>query len=259
MPIIRKSITTPRFIEPETTTEIARYINLEKFLSLVINKQIFFCRTDKLEDKYEGTLPKLSKSILIKWYKHMRDNENYFTIPMPDNKIEEIVSESIEFRNKLKAITCVNCWNEYNGESYALWKIYSKLDQGLMIKSTYQNLINSFTNSDEVIFCSKINYIDYEKDRFDIGDIFAPFVNKYIGYSFESEIRLIHQTPDQNYEYDWNKEKCVKGKMINVNLNELINEVVISPQADNNFLKLINEIKLEHKLSYKISRSNLKF
>jgi hypothetical protein len=256
--IKRYSSITPKFFEPHESTELARYMNLKKFLSLVINKQLFFCRIDKLEDKFEGTMPKISKSLLIQWYKNMRDRENFFDLPFTDNMIEENVNENMEFRIKLNAITCVNCWNEYNGESYALWKIYSDLDQGIMIKSKYINIINSLNNSSDDIFCSKIKYIDYENDRIDLGNTFAPFIHKHKAYSYENEIRLIHLIPNTNYTYDWENEKYQNGKMISVDINKLIEEVVVSPYSDDNIIEILESIKLKYNLEFIISNSKLK-
>src|SRR5690554_4136617 len=124
MPIDRYSNTSPLFFEPEESVELARYININKLLSLLKDEQLFFCRLDKLEDRFEGTMPKISRKNFIDFYKHLRDVEKFFKVPMPDEKIERKADEDLEFRENFKSLNCVNCWNEFKDESYALWKVY---------------------------------------------------------------------------------------------------------------------------------------
>jgi hypothetical protein len=48
-------------------------------------------------------------------------------VPLTDDEIVIKVEEQYEFEKKLKAISCVNCWNKKETESAALWKIYPTL------------------------------------------------------------------------------------------------------------------------------------
>ena len=150
MPIERFSDTSPRFFEPEESLMLARYIDITKFLSLLKDEQLFFCRLDKLEDKFEGTLPKISRKKFGDFYRHLSVT-GFFKNPMTEEKIEKKINEDFEFREKLKALNCVNCWNEFNGESYALWKVYSDLNQGIMIKSSFGRIINALKESEEKV------------------------------------------------------------------------------------------------------------
>jgi hypothetical protein len=43
-------------------------MDLAKFISLLQTESLFFCRFDKMEDKFEGTSPKLSIEQNEKWY-----------------------------------------------------------------------------------------------------------------------------------------------------------------------------------------------
>ena len=138
-----------------------------------------------------------------------------------------------------KPKTIINCWNEFKGESYALWKIYSDLNQGIMIKSSFERVINAFKESKEKIYCSRVKYIDYDTDSIDIGNTMTPIVHKHKAYSYEDEIRLIHEVSNVGWKYDWEKEKHKNGIKINVNLHELINEIVISPFSSDWFTELV--------------------
>ena len=67
-----------------------------------------------------------------------------------------------------------------------------------MIKSTFARVIKAFNVSDEYIYCSRIKYIDYEKDTFSLGNTITPFIHKHKAYSYEEEIRFIHEVPQKN-------------------------------------------------------------
>ena len=48
--------------------KIWRYIDFEKFLSLITYTSLYFCRSDKLMDSFEGTIPQTT----------LKNLENYF-------------------------------------------------------------------------------------------------------------------------------------------------------------------------------------
>ncbi len=258
MPINRYSDNPSGYFEPEESVELARYIDITKFISLLKDEQLFFCRIDKLEDRFEGTLPKISRKNFISSYRYLRDVENFFDVPMEDQEIERKVDEEFKFREKLKSLNCINCWNEFKGESYALWKIYSDLNQGIMIKSSFKRIISAFSESKEIIYCSRVKYIDYDNDSIDIGNTMTPIVHKHKAYSYEDEIRLIHEVSNVGWIHDWENEKHENGVKVNVNLQDLISEIVISPFSSDWFIELIEDILNKYSINCKLSSSKLK-
>lgn len=257
MPIERYSDNSPRFFEPDESVELARYIDITKFLSLLKDQQLFFCRLDKLEDRFEGKLPNISRRDFTNFYRHL-SLSGFSNKPMTNDEIEKEINEDFEFREKLKALYCINCWNEFKGESYALWKVYSDLNQGIMLKSSFERIINAFKDSEEKIYCSRVNYIDHDTDSIDIGNIMTPIVHKHKAYSYENEIRLIHKVSNKSWKHDWDNEKYENGVKINVNLHELINEIVISPFSSDWFAELVKDILDKYSLDCKLTISKLK-
>lgn len=152
----------------------------------------------------------------------------------------------------------MNCWNEFKGESYALWKIYSDLNQGIMIKSSFKRIINALKESKEKVYCSKVKYIDHDTDSIDIGNTMSPVVHKHKAYSYENEIRLIHEVSNIGWKHDWENEKYKNGIKVNVNLGKLIDEIVISPFAPEWFSDLIRDILDKYSLNFKLIDSKLK-
>src|SRR5216684_1015225 len=48
----------PSFDVPEEHTTIWRYMDFTKFVSLLDKKALYFTRSDKFDDKFEGAIPK---------------------------------------------------------------------------------------------------------------------------------------------------------------------------------------------------------
>ncbi|WP_177760959.1 DUF2971 domain-containing protein [Flavobacterium sp. I3-2] len=258
MPIDKPNDNSAPVFYPQMNYSISKYVDLSKFLSLIQTESIFFCRLDKLEDKLEGTFPKNSKEQFKDWYlsilNHLPPDENVDEI-----KLNDYLNERINLSEKFKQINCISCWNKSISESYALWKIYSNLEQGIMIKSNVERLIKAFENSDEIISLSEIKYINHEIDIIPTGNLNYPIIHKNIAYSYEQEIRLIHQvTMDDGYFHNWNCELNVNGKYLKVDINELIEEIIISPFAPKWFFDIIEDILIKYNLKKTIKYSVLK-
>lgn len=219
---------------------------------------MFFCRVDKLQDRFEGTIPTLTKQEMFESYMYIRDEVGFFEKQMSDEQLMGLVNEQVDMYNKLRSLNCINCWNEFHGESFALWKVYSSLNRGIMIRSTFENIISAFSESEEEIFCSKLEYIDYAKDSFNPGNTMTPFIHKHRAYSYEKEVRLIHEVHQVEWAHDWESEKYHNGVMIDVNLDELIKEIVISPFSPNWFLELIHDVLRKYSVYCEIKNSDFK-
>lgn len=258
MPVVRYSQDSPPISEPNENTELVKYIDIVKFLSILKEQSLFFCRIDKLEDKFEGTLPALTHSKIVEWYKYMRDVRKYFTTPFPDDELDKKASETLSFQNKMRSLNCINCWNKFDAESYALWKIYANLNQGIMLKTTFKKLIHSFGASSEKIYCSSVKYIDYNKDIIDFGNTMSPLIHKHYCYTYENEIRLIHEVPNTAWVHNWGAEKYEAGVMIPIDLSDLFDEIVISPFSPDWFRELIADLASKYSLKCKITDSVLR-
>ena len=55
MPIIKPTEFSAPVFFPKNDYSIVKYLDLTKFVSLLHKQSLFFCRLDKLEDKFEGT------------------------------------------------------------------------------------------------------------------------------------------------------------------------------------------------------------
>ncbi|MEO6454649.1 MAG: hypothetical protein ABIN97_11270 [Ginsengibacter sp.] len=243
---------------PDENQIISKYIDVTKFLSLLSKKSLFFCRLDKLEDQFEGMVAKRNYEYRIRWHKetnHLMDK------PFTDEEIVAQVEQMYEYDKKVKEVYCVCCWNKADKESAALWKIYSDFGKGIMIKSSVKNLIAAFENTSEKIRVSEIGYLDYNKDLMKDGNTFFPLIHKQNAYDYEGEIRLIHSVdfPQIGKTYDWSKEEIQEGKLLTVDLNLLIDEIIIGPFSPKWMIDLIIDLTDKYGLKKTISKSKLSY
>lgn len=170
MPIEIPTQTSAPVYFPSDNYKIVRYLDLVKFLSLIQTNRLYFSRLDKFEDSYEGTIPELTFQYYKEWYTSFTHNRLLDIIQTSvEEHVEQAMIEEKEAEEKYKKLVCVSCWNKYNSESYALWKIYSDLAKGVMITTDIERLKASFKNTKEEIQLSEIKYLDYKKDRMKMG------------------------------------------------------------------------------------------
>lgn len=238
-------------------TALAKYLDLTKFLSLLVKESLFFCRLDKLEDQFEGTPAKKNYYQWVNVQKQVRA-ANLFNPPPSDEQIIKTVGDIFEFESKRRALTCVNCWNKFENESAALWKIYSDYGKGVMIKTSAKRLEDSLINTSEKIYLSGVKYIDYENDKMPIGNETSLVIHKRKPYNYESEVRLFHYVEaDRYWIHDWEKEEVSEGKYFKVSLDALIEEIIIGPYSTNWFTEIVVNLNEKFGLNKPIRKSKL--
>lgn len=147
--------------------KIYRYLDFSKFVSLLDRKELFFPSAENLSksDLYEGFFPEIIK------------------IPGDEMWAKEIRKD-----------ICIDCWHMNDGESDAMWKLYSKNDDGIAIQSTYERLSESFNKSTNDIYIGEVEYIDYDTWKPEDGsplNEFMRFIYKRKPFEHEKELRAV--------------------------------------------------------------------
>ncbi|MRJ07904.1 DUF2971 domain-containing protein [Ornithobacterium rhinotracheale] len=173
----------PNCIQPDNEyIYVWRYLDLKKFLSFVQTRSLFFCALNNFEDNFEGSIPRnniLRRTDLLK--------------NIPKNKHEFYLNGLMKFKElhkMFREMIYVNCWHSNQNESIAMWKIYSRNDEGVAIRSTYKQLKESIED-EKRIFMGIVKYIDYDKDIIDDSNALSSVFHKRLEYSFENEVRLV--------------------------------------------------------------------
>lgn len=202
---------------------IWRYLDVSKFIDLIINESLYFPRTDKFDDIFEGSLP--SPSVLAR--------KNQLEEISPNGNIHDS-----KFWNKIgiesKKKYAISCWQMNDFESAAMWKIYLKTNEGVAIQSTYQKLNLCLNKLDKPVYIGIVNYIDYDNDLIDWGNRMVPFFYKRKSFYHEQELRALIRWADYNLDNG--------GIKIPIDLSLLIENIYVSPTAPKWFHQLVKDI-----------------
>lgn len=222
-------------------------MDIPSFLSLLVDEALTFSSASLMEDKFEGTLPKLTEQ-LLDFYAQQLNIVN--TISTEQLKFSEIIYS-------LKDAVYLNCWCKAQTEMVHMWKIYSK-EKGVAIETTYNKLKEAIID-EEKIYLTEISYLDYDNQQYNWGNnVLSPFTIKRLEYQSEQELRLILAYPNQVQKeigeknvqkapIDFRKnpftEFYKKFPIIKVktDISKLIDAIHISPFAPNWYSDLIKK------------------
>jgi|GEM_PF-3153395 len=252
------------FIEPIFSQKIWRYISLAKFLDLLQSKKLFFTRMDKMRqfDRMEGrTLTKRQEREALNAIRKAK--ENGIEIDYNNEAVLALTLHSLSERYQLKELF-VNCWHMNDNESFAMWKIYSDRF-GVCLQSTYKRLRKSFRDQTRglykknPIYIGKINYVDYNERGKNYGNLFDNTVFKRTEFKFENELRCVvwageHVKDDNGTVID---VISPENLTIVVDLNELIENVYISPSAPSYFQGIIKDLCNKYGVLREVIKSNI--
>lgn len=135
-----------------------------------------------------------------------------------------------------------------------MWKIYLNNEQGVAIQTSFNKLKNSFNNCNEEIQIGKIIYDDNPR----ITTRFLTCFYKRKSFEFEKELRVGFE----KYPIDKADETNVvsplqkKGYYICINVNNLIEQVIVSPTASSWFYELVQSIVTKYNLPKSIVKSS---
>lgn len=239
---------------PAQETKLWRYMDFTKYVSLLSSKGIYFTRTDRFEDLFEGA--KGIKKNKDKWDSYYLEYLRNVIRNPPEGAVCDLSEHDIEIEAKRllnqlevsgkagKQRTFVSCWHESEHESEAMWRLYSSfLDNAIAIQTTYKKLYESL-GCDPSIEIGRVKYIDFKKNYAGINDAFW---RKRKSFEHEREVRALIS--------DF---RCKdEGKLIQCDLDVLIEQVFVSPQAPVWFIHLVNEINEKYSLGIKVSQSEL--
>lgn len=210
-------------------TIIWKYMTIEKFLFLIREKKLHFQRSDCFSDKAEGTLSVLDKKL--------------FRVETDKGK---------EYYENDRKRNYLNCWINSPYELSLMWDVYAP--KGVAIKSTVQSLKSS-VNDKRNIYIAPVKYIDYNKESsHDDGDKLnglRPYFTKRNYFEQEKEIRLLY------FFNCGNKELTPDSFQFDCDPSKLINEVYVSPKADDYVTDLIEKELKKSSIKAKVVKSQI--
>jgi hypothetical protein len=204
-----------------------KYYSLEHFLWLIQNKALYFGRADRYEDKREILATNLHAKLF------------YY------NDLESL-QRDVE---RDKPHIFLNCWTMSEHESILMWKAYSNINNGVVIKTNANRLMASYSG-DASITIGKVKYIDEETQS---AQPFGQELNwlnlvfsKLWFYSDEKELRLYFDDRVQRLQHK-----------VPVDLNILIDEIRLSPKVDPNSRQIIYDTLSSEGIDLKVRQSDI--
>ncbi|MBW4361326.1 hypothetical protein [Flavobacterium taihuense] len=215
--------------DPDTV--VWKYLDLSKFLDLLLSQKLFMSRSDKFEDQYEGTFSEPTFEEIKKLSIDNPDFLNYYKI----------------HREKV----AISSWHINEYESFAMWQIFTQNSEGLAIQSTVKRLQEALIpEKNYKQFIGEVNYIDYKKEYIPFDDMFFPFLFKRKSFQYEREVRIITDVADSNI-------KLNDGLKINVDISQLIEKIYIHPKSENWYKKLVIQLVTQLGFDFEIEKSDL--
>lgn len=226
--------------EPQNSLQkLWRYLTYERLLQIINEGVLHFRHITKMSDKWEGLLTNLAKDKLFR--------QQYLIYKDATN-----ARAATGQYEQHKDLFYINCWHMNDYESYLMWKVYG--DRGCAIQTDYKRLVAAFGDELPAINGCMINYIDYERDQFDVGNIFLPVSHKDLPYRDEKEFRLLCWKPEfekHNLPFDEN------GVNVRIDVNMLIEKIFINPSKNVNIEELQEQIE-KNRLNCMIENSRIK-
>jgi len=215
--------------DPETV--VWKYLDLSKFLDLLMSDKLFMSRSDKFEDQYEGTF---SEPTFEEIKKLSIDNPDF-----------------LKYYKTHREKVAISSWHINEYESFAMWQIFTQNSEGLAIQSTIGRLQRSLIP--EINFkqyIGEVNYIDYKKEHIPFDDMFFPFLFKRKSFQYEGEVRIITDIGESDI-------KINDGLKINVDINQLIEKIYIHPKSENWYKNLVIQLVKQLGFDFTIEKSDL--
>lgn len=208
--------THPVFDQPEDTSiSVWRYLNTAKLLSLLLTRELVYCRLDELPDPFEGRITRSRVARIVQAEE---------AIEAQDEAPAQCLPGLASF---LRRTAFVNCWCLQNAESHAQWCIYSGTGDGAAIKTSYSKLVDTLSNKDLV---GLVRYIDYEHDEIDSANLLALAMHKRDVFEYEREVRIVRWGTSTDDECDSSGD-LPQVIDVPVDLEEMLDAIVISPYA----------------------------
>ena len=212
-------------------TVVWKYLDLSKFLDLLMSQKLFMSRSDKFEDQYEGT----------------------FSEPTFE-EIKKIAENNPEFLDVYKTQrknVVISSWHINEYESFAMWQIFTQNSEGLAIQSTIGRIQESLHLEHQFEqHIGEVNYIDYKKEYIPFDDDFFPFLFKRKSFQYEREVRIISNLSAHNLNIN-------EGVKIEVDINKLIEKIYIHPKSENWYKNLVIQLVKQLGFDFKIGKSDL--
>lgn len=229
----------------EDNVALWKYMDVSKFLSFLGTSALWLARSNTLKDKREGSFSIKMKEELNVIYERLKA-----TGKMPS---DSSIKNAFDYEQHVKNNSYFTCWHKNADDNMVMWEIYGKSENSVAIKTNSSKLKNSFNLESVMKFSLEValddvEYLDFEKIA-SLQDARQPFFIKRPHFSFEKEVRLFIKPREHH-----SNGNSPLGYKIPVDLNVLIEEIYVQPDADQWFFEAIEDVVKKYSLSVPVAR-----
>ena len=213
---------------------IWRYMSVKHFESLLSGKGLWFSRLDVMhaDDPFEGSLPKPVYAQL---------QQQYDDTVMRASKLFGEISSNQR--------VMINCWHMSRYESVAMWRLYGRENKAICVQSAF-NRLYTVLSPQRKIAVGVVTYIDYGREPFAHDHPFwSRFMHKRKSFEYEQELRAVLYNDIGNIP--------AVGLMVPVDLKTLLENIYVSPKADDRFTADVTDMVARAGFSVPVRRSSL--
>src|SRR3954468_4945197 len=149
-------------------------MDFPRFVAMLEHRGLFFTPAEKMDDRFEGSLPSPDPSQLGQ----LRKSLEAAGIELPGNDRELLP--------RLRRWVSISSWHLNRHESAAMWKLYSASQQSIALQSPWQKLADALAGK---ALLAKVRYISYGEEPVEFDNVYAPFLHKRRSFEFENELR----------------------------------------------------------------------
>ncbi len=257
----------PDFPAPDPDAVLWRYTPLNKLLALLTKQVLYFPSLETLrrDDPLEGMPTAATRRLNSLLKQSPEARKQFFGEDMPEFVVELMFGGLALFSD----ICFVSCWHENRHEFAALWNLYSGFSDGVAIKSSVRRVAKSIASERNFIL-GRVKYEDYDLKITNPGQAFDAAFMKRLSFSHEAEVRVLHraeefidmsgEVPTPGSGGSWNAklvEKRPPGLTFECNVDQLVEEVVVSPYTDPWVTEVVAAVLAKLGCKARVSRSKL--
>jgi hypothetical protein len=224
-------------------TKIWRYIDLQKLVSLLARRALYFARPSSFHDPYEGWMPRSHMDALAainqRYIEQIEEARRQFAAHNPnadlarfnagiDATIRQYVQRAQNAPLEAVRKFGVSCWHKNEYESEAMWRTYPA--ESVAIQSTVARLRDS-NRSAKTINIENVRYMDFDNDPIEKGHEQYLLCLKRKSFEHEKELRATVLLGDG-----------IEGAFLDFDLDVLIAQIHLSPRASEIFRQAVSDI-----------------
>jgi hypothetical protein len=208
--------------ETNRTATLWRFMDFTKYVAMLHRRGLFLTRADQMPDPFEGL----------------------------GGRRSDARSAAVE-RDELGQRVLLSCWHRNDTESAAMWRIYLSSEQGVAIRSSIERLASALSaTTPGTLRLGEVRYLDEGRDHGSERHELDRFFCKHRSFEYEREMRLV-----------WCPSCAVEepGRYLSANLEQLVQEVVIAPTAEEWFEDLVRSVTEKFGLRLPVVVSGIHF